>query len=133
MNSLLRTLGFAAGLAVGAGALAAASPGLTKIYESFVVAEYAANKCEPADAATQDKFRANFALVASFARKELMARFPGSTDAQADKALKETAATLIRRVEEVIRDEGCGAEKIRNLVTAYRRHANWDAAGPAAR
>lgn len=112
-------------------ALAAATPGLTKIHESFVVAEHAVMRCEPPDEATQKKFRANYDIVRTFARKELRARFPESTDAMTEEALKKQAELLTRRVDEVIQTEGCASEKVRTLVQSYRQHANWGATGAA--
>ncbi len=108
----------------------AASPGLTKIYESFIVSKIAAERCGKIDADTQKKFLANFEMVSVFARKELKARFPDSTDQTVEVALKDQAAKIAERVDEIVKADGCGDEKIQKLLDAYRYHANWNAADP---
>lgn len=114
------------------GAFGAATPGLTQIYESFVVAAIAADKCDPPDAETRKKFLANFSMVSTFARKELKARFPNSTEAAVDTALKDQAEKLARKVDEVVKSDGCKDDKIQKLLQAYRYHADWNAAAPPA-
>jgi hypothetical protein len=123
----------AAAMLVNSVAFGAASPGLTKIHESFVVAQIAADRCGPPDVETRKKFRANFEVVAIFARKELKARFPNSTDATVDAALKDQADKLARRVEEIVQTGGCQDERIQKLLEAYRHHAEWNSGAPPPR
>ncbi len=131
MNTLFRNGSLVAGLIlVSNGAHGAASPGLTKIYESFVVSAIAATRCAPPDAETQKKFINNFTIVSAFARKELKARFPNSPEEVIDTALKEQANKLTKKVDEVIQSDGCKDEKIQKLLEAYRYHADWNATAP---
>jgi hypothetical protein len=128
MTTVFRRAATVAGiLLTSSTAFGAASPGLTKIYESFVVAKAAADRCGAPDAETTRKFQANFEVVSLFARKELRARFPNSTDAAADAALKDQADKITRRVDDIVKADGCKDGKVQNMLDAYRRHADWSA------
>lgn len=130
MKYIVQFIGILATASFHINAFGAASPGLTQIYESFVVAAIAADKCGPPDAETRKKFLANFSMVSTFARKELKARFPNSTEAAVDTALKDQADKLAKKVDEVVQSDGCKDDKIQKLLQAYRYHANWNAAAP---
>ncbi|MDI3307202.1 MAG: hypothetical protein QJR07_08860 [Acetobacteraceae bacterium] len=111
--------------------LAGISPGhgqerldITKIYEHFVMANVAKDRCGGEAADLDQNWSENFYAVMVRTMEALRERNPSVPETRVAAATQSHTAWLRSVVESVIEREGCASAKIQELLKLYRIQAS---------
>ena len=98
------------------------APDIVGVRDNFIIAEIAAQKCNPGDRDKQNIHYRNFTIVSRKAMETIIARAPGADPEQLRKDDLAHIEKLQDATLNLIRSEGCKSDKVRVLLRMYRLH-----------
>lgn len=97
---------------------------IVQIMGQFVQASYAASRCIKPNQETLSRFIFNFKMVSVQAKEELKKRNTGQSEQQIVEGLKQSTSAVEKAIDDVIREKGCAAPRIQDLLKRFEIQAN---------
>lgn len=99
---------------------------IVNIFANFLASGVAANACNVVDKSTAAKFSANSTVVAIRAAMALKERNATMSEKELSEKITRWADTTKQAVKSEIDKNGCGSDRIQQLLKLYDRHAKLD-------
>lgn len=99
---------------------------IVKIFQNFVASSVAASACNVVDKSTVTKFGANNVTVATRATMALKERNPTMSEKELGEKIVKMLDSIKQSVKREIDQNGCGSDRIQQLLKLYDMHAKLD-------
>ncbi len=99
---------------------------IVNIFANFLASGVAANACNAVDKSTAAKFSANSTVVAIRAAMALKERNVAMSEKELSEKIAKWADTTKQSVKNEIDKNGCGSNRIQDLLKLYTMHTKLD-------